>query len=390
MTHTELDKMNQSRTACIKPIAIVLPQFHPIPENDKWWGPGFTEWNNVVKATPLFRSHYQPHLPADLGFYDLRLKETQIAQAEMARTYGIYGFCYYHYWFNGKRLLETPVNNMLSSKCPNFPFMLCWANENWARTWDGSEKKTLMKQEYSPDDFRNHAKHLVQYFRDPRYIRIANKPVFAVYNSRVIPDLEVNLLIFREELGKHGIEIFLCSVESFFGGAIGVGKANNYDGAIEFQPHTTHLAEHILYRGEKPRPLLGRSGQLSRLMTRFSMRNRTPDTVVTYSQVVENDIHMRSPPKEPVFPGICPGWDNSARRRHGGAFIVTDSTPETFHKWAKHKVCSTDWETLPDQFLFVNAWNEWAEGNHLEPCQKWGRSYLEALNTAVTGHLQLR
>jgi len=172
----------------LRPIAIHLPQFHPVPENDDWWGKGFTEWRNVVQARPRFRGRYQPHIPADMGFYDMRFPEVRQQQAHLAQEYGIYGFCYYHYWFNGRRILERPVQEILESGDPDFPFMLCWANENWARVWDGSDKSVLLGQEYSEDDHRAHAEALMPYFKDPRYIRINNKPVFAIYKDGDIPD----------------------------------------------------------------------------------------------------------------------------------------------------------------------------------------------------------
>ncbi len=188
----------------VRAIAFYLPQFHPIPENDAWWGKGFTEWTNVAKARPLFRGHYQPHLPADLGFYDLRLPEAREAQAELAREHGISGFCYFHYWFNGKRLLERPFDEVLASGKPDFPFCLCWANETWSRRWLGEDKEILIQQTYSVEDFRNHARWLARAFADERYIRVNGRPVFVIYRYSGIPKEIPAIAILREELNKQG------------------------------------------------------------------------------------------------------------------------------------------------------------------------------------------
>ncbi len=180
----------------VRGIAFHLPQFHPIPENDEWWGKGFTEWTNVAKATPRFPGHYQPHLPADLGFYDLRLPEARAAQAELAARYGIYGFCYYHYWFSGRRLLERPVNEIWKSGEPDFPFCLCWANENWTRQWDGQNAQVLLEQHYSAADDLAHIRSLIPLFKDRRYIRVADRPLLLVYRASRLPE--------PEKLWQHG------------------------------------------------------------------------------------------------------------------------------------------------------------------------------------------
>src|SRR6266478_229140 len=188
----------------IRPIAFYLPQYHTIPENDIWWGKGFTEWTNVVKARPQFKGHYQPHLPGELGFYDLRLEEVRQRQAALAREYGLYGFCYYHYWFNGRRILERPFKEVLASGKPDFPFCLCWANENWTRVWDGGGQDVLLQQHYSAEDDRQHIRWLANAFRDPRYIRIGGRPLFLVYRTELLPDPARTAAIWRNEVAKAG------------------------------------------------------------------------------------------------------------------------------------------------------------------------------------------
>src|SRR5918911_547953 len=220
----------------VRAIAFYLPQYHPIPENDRWWGKGFTEWTNVARARPLFPGHYQPHLPADLGFYDLRLPETRMVQAELARTHGIEGFCYWHYWFNGRRLLERPFNEVLASGEPDFPFCLAWANENWTRVWNGSERDVLIGQQYNEEDDRQHIRSLLAAFRDERYIRIDGKPVFLVYRAAKIPDPLRTTEVWREEAQKAGVgDLYLCRIESFPDERTDPARLG-FDAAVEFHP----------------------------------------------------------------------------------------------------------------------------------------------------------
>lgn len=365
----------------IKPIALVLPQFHPIPENDEWWGKGFTEWTNVVKARPRFRGHAQPHLPKDLGFYDLRLPETREAQAELAKQYGIFGFCYYHYWFNGRRILEKPVDAILESGKPNFPFMLCWANENWSRNWDGGFDKLLLKQEYSVDDFVNHARHLVKYFRDPRYIRVDGKPFFAIYKDEVGMDLSTCIEAFRDELWKHSIEIYLCRFERRIGTSSDFENAFKlFDAGIEFQPLTRQLSR---IRRSRKQKFFSKCAHVfeNLLLGRLS---RPFDEILDYGAMMKNDLDYDFQKNLPIFPGVCPGWDNSSRRSSDPALILKESTPDLFFHWVEGKIKRTNWDLLPDKYIFINAWNEWAEGNHLEPCERWGTQYLQALERAVS------
>jgi lipopolysaccharide biosynthesis protein len=359
----------------IRTIAFHLPQYHPVPENDEWWGKGFTEWTNVSQAKPLFPGHYQPHLPADLGFYDLRLPEARAAQAELAKAYGIHGFCYYHYWFSGKRILERPVNDILKSGEPDFPFCICWANENWTRTWDGQEKAVLLEQKYSESDDRAHIRSLADTFRDPRYIRIDGKPLFLVYRTTKLPDPKRTAEIWREEAKNMGIgELFLCRVESFSGDGATHPHEIGFDASVEFQPDGRHVGDH-LYRSRFIQ-------KLDRIGIDLK-RHGENHSIFSYAQLVENAIADNRSIPYTKFPCVTPQWDNSARRRKNGAFIFHGSTPELYEKWLRAAIDKVKSDRPDENIVFINAWNEWGEGNHLEPCQKWGCAYLEATKRAI-------
>lgn len=370
----------------IRPIAIHLPQFHPIPENDEWWGKGFTEWTNVTKAKPLFKGHYQPHLPADLGFYDLRLPEARQAQADLAREYGIYGFCYYHYWFNGRRILERPFQEIFESGKPDFPFMLCWANENWTRRWDGGDETVLLEQSYSKEDAYNHIKYLINVFKDDRYIKINGKPVFAFYRSTIIPNLSEYLSIFREEAAKENMELYLCRFESF--GIGGKEASKEFNAAIEFQPFSYMFGEFINIKSlEYSRNLKERV--INKLLKHIGFQEKVKNKIFEYYNRVDYDAYIdfvlknyKHPTDYRRYPCVTPGWDNTARRKNK-SFLFKENNPQKFGEWTSfHKnnfIPYSDEENL----VFVNAWNEWAEGNHLEPCRKWGLQFLEAFETNI-------
>lgn len=339
---------------------MVLPQFHPFKENDAWWGKGFTEWTNVTKATPRYRGHYQPHLPADLGFYDLRLPQTREDMANLAKEYDIHGFCIYHYWFNGKQLMERPVNEMLAMGKPDFPFMLCWANENWTRRWDGQDEEVLIKQNYSPQDHREHAAWLCQNaFKDSRYIKIDGKPFFLFYNIHIIPDLKETIEIWRDEVRKHGFEdIYLAGVRTSQD-AITDTEAMSFDATVEWQPDWKNLTF------------------LPDLCNRLKIKLDigTSYRKITFDEVVKKMDALPNP-KNKFYKCIMPGWDNTARRKHN-AFIIDGSTPEKYGKWLETICDKAITYSEEENFVFINAWNEWAEGNYLEPDRKWGRQYLE-------------
>ena len=355
----------------VRPIAIHLPQFHPFPENDQWWGKGFTEWTNVAKSRPLFEGHYQPHIPADLGFYDLRLEESRIAQAELAREYGIYGFCHYHYWFNGKRLMQRPLDDMLRTGTPDFPFLLCWANENWNRRWDGNEAQSLIRQEYSEKDDIEHIHFLCKtFFADPRYIRVNGKPFFIVYRPKLFPDIKDTIRTWRREAINAGLgELYLGYMQGFRTKEDPVSLG--FDVAVDFQPDFyTSLP---VYRGTFSKRMQD--------MLRFKKTVYADNSIRSYPAYVKS-VKSLPTPSYKQFPCVSPMWDNTARRK-SGAFILKDSDPAVYEDWLRFELNKFAPPSPEENFVFINAWNEWAEGNHLEPCQKWGRAYLEATQRAL-------
>lgn len=348
-------------------LAHYLPQFHPIPENDEWWGKGFTEWTNVAKARPLYRGHYQPHVPADLGHYDLRVPEVRAAQAELAKQYGIDGFLYYHYWFHGRRLLERPFAEVLASGEPDFPFALCWANENWTRIWDGGTKHKLMVQYHCPDDDLAHIRALAPAFADKRYVRIDGRPVFGVYRASELPDPKRTCDIWREECVRLGVgEPYLVRIEAFGDDDREDPAWQGFDAGVEFNPDAFRLGRR-------------RHATLPHRLARKAFHRKSAyrmNYVYSYERVVDLALAAQQPAWK-RFRGVTPGWDNSARRRFH-ARILHGSTPALYEKWVRGVVRQFTPYSPEENLVFVNAWNEWAEGNHLEPDLQWGRAYLEA------------
>ena len=372
-----------------KLIAFYLPQYHPIPENDAWWGKGFTEWTNVAYARPRFRGHHQPDLPADLGFYDLRVPEVREAQAALAREHGVHGFCYYHYWFNGRRILERPFQEVLASGQPDFPFCLCWANENWTRTWDGMDQQVLLAQQYGEADDRAHLRSLAPAFADPRYLRVDGKPLFLVYRASHLPDSRRTTGIWREEAVRLGLgELFLCRVESNFSSERSDPRPLGFDAAVEFQPDVPEIIRH-----HKPRPQ-GWHGFPRRVREGLWWRVRKLGARAGIGTVKYSVYDFRRLPEmmlakpEPDylrFPGVSPGWDNSPRRQAGGGTIFNHATPGVYEAWLQATAQRLGSRRSEHQLIFVNAWNEWGEGCHLEPCQRWGHAYLKATRRVMQG-----
>lgn len=344
----------------VRLIAFYLPQFHPIPENDLWWGDGFTEWRNVAKADPLFAGHYQPHIPADVGFYDLRCPETRQQQAELAAEYGLHGLCYYHYWFQGRRLLERPFNEVLASGRPDFPFCLCWANDPWSRKWDGRTRDLLMPQTYSFEDDRAHIRWLIPALTDPRAIQVDGKPIFLVYRAKDLPDPQRTTDLWREEAQKSDLKgLYLLAMETAWDlgwDATEVG----FDAKVLFQPQFGRLITH----GHRV-PIAG------------SDSLHVYDYKETWPILAEPGLV-----NYPRFDTVCPSWDNTARVG-SNAVVLHNSTPEEYEAWLTYALEKAQRRPAGQRLVFLNAWNEWAEGCHLEPDQRHGCAYLAATRSAL-------
>jgi lipopolysaccharide biosynthesis protein len=350
----------------VRAIAFYLPQYYPTAENDAWWGKGFTEWTKVVEGRPLFHGHHQPQLPADLGFYDLRLPDVRQAQAQLARQYGIHGFCYYHYWLDGKHLLDRPFAEVLASGKPDFPFCLCWANHNWTRRWDGLNNEVLIAQNHTPAGDRAMIRELIPAFRDPRYIRIDGRPLFLVYRASELSDPRAVARAWREEAVAAGLPgLYLVRAEVHDDAHTQQDPAQvGFDAAYEFPPHGIRVAT----------PSSATPG----LDTAFS------GLAYEYGEVAR-DFATRPTPSYRRFHAVMPAWDNTARvgRR---AHIAVNSNPEAYRSWLEIVCNRTRREQQGDERLvFINGWNEWAEGCHLEPDRRYGLAWLEATRAALSG-----
>lgn len=344
-------------------VALYLPQFHPVPENDAWWEPGFTEWTNVAKAKPLFWGHKQPNLPADLGFYDLRVPEVRQVQADMARAHGIEAFCYWHYWFgDGKRLLERPFNEVLASGQPDFPFCLAWANQSWTGIWHGEPHRVLAEQTYpGPEDDARHFYAVLPALRDKRYFRVDGKALFLVYAPREVPDLPRFTDQWRELAHKEGVgELHLMGVFS-------------YSRPVELRGLDSATFN----------PPLGRAldAPLGRWLKRFPHRRRP--RMARYTDFVATMGFERAWPAT-HYPTVLSNWDNTPRSGMNG-YVLRGSTPERFAAHLRDACRIVQDRDPQHRIVFIKSWNEWAEGNHLEPNRDWGMAYLEAVRAVVGG-----
>lgn len=347
-------------------MAFYLPQYHPFPENDQHWGTGFTEWNNVVRARPLFPGHHQPHLPADLGFYDLRVPEVRHQQLEMALSAGISAFAMYHYWFHGRRLMQRPIDDFFQDPVHDVKYLLCWANESWTLEWRGQDDVATIEQGYSEEDDATHAKVLTEkYFANERYFRVEGRAVFLIYNPHLLPNPVATVAAFREAAAAAGVDLLL-------GGCVAFQEDTDVrdwglDFSVRWAPNWLTIQR---ARDDKLSPLLKAE---SRLLAKWWKRFRN-NTVYDYDRV--RDEHLGQPKLEwPTCESAFPTWDNTARRAHGDAIIVRGATPAAFEQWLRALVARLRPSDPP--LVFVNAWNEWAEGCHLEPDDRWGQQWLE-------------
>ena len=360
------DDAFQRKPETPKVMAFYLPQFHQFKENNEWHGKGFTEWTNVTKAVPQFLGHHQPQLPIDVGFYDLSSPKIMYRQVELAKQYGIYGFCFHYYWFSGgKRLLETPIFNWLHNKDLDFPFCLCWANENWSKLWDGGNREVLMKQESRPEDAPDFFRDILPFLQDERYVRIDGKPLLIIYRPNLFT--KENWLVFAKtlrekaaEAGLPGLYLSMVGVDYFEGTPSEWG----FDAMVEFPPmRITHLREYV--KDGNP------------INPEFKGFVYTMENAIRSGEIfkVESEV--------PVFRGCFPTWDNTSRKAYSNASVYLQS-PELYKEWLSGLIKWEKEHNSPDkQFIFVNAWNEWAEGAHLEPDSRYGYAYLNATRKAL-------
>ncbi|MFL9831958.1 glycoside hydrolase family 99-like domain-containing protein [Flavobacterium sp. ST-87] len=358
----------------IRFLAYYLPQYHPIPENDKWWGKGFTEWTNVAKAKPLFKGHYQPILPADLGFYDLRVPEVQEQQSELALRYGIDGFIYYQYWFgNGKMLLEKPAEAMLKNKNIKIPFCFCWANETWKGIWHGLDNPNVLIEQTYPgeQDYCNYFNYLLPFFKDERYIKVDNKLVFHIYRLDDIPDLDFFLDIFNQLAIKNGFEgVWFVATHANSNIVIQNTKIYGHVGLDIF--NSMRYEQSFKYRSGT---FLGKVERKLNKKFKISLVNWNPfilDYRIAIEKLHVNFIHKK------YIACVFPNWDNSARAGIK-AMIFKNSNPEIWKQHLRVTLNEIEKNSENPPFLIVKSWNEWAEGNYLEPDTKFGMQWLEAL-----------
>jgi len=378
-------------------IAFYLPQFHPIPENDAWWGKGFTEWTNVTKARPLFKGHYQPRLPADLGFYDLRVPDVREAQAELARNAGIEGFCYFHYWFGGKHLLERPFTEVVASGKPEFPFCLCWANQTWSGIWHGDPGRTLIEQTYpGSEDNRRHFLSLREAFLDERYLQFEGRPIFVIYRPTEFPDVKTFIRQWQDLAVQIGLPGIHFVAHLFPGESCWDFRSRGFDSCTvvsSLKVFGVSLRQIVLRQNGNPFQVSARAsmgGQRDELngfirdwmWRRYRMSlGHFGWNVRLYRHALPYLLHGCSDQHD-VYPSVTPNWDNTPRS-HTRGVVLHGSTPELFRSHLREALNLVKSRPMEDRIVFVKSWNEWAEGNYLEPDREFGHDYLKVIREEI-------
>jgi hypothetical protein len=374
----------------VKLLAFYFPQFHAIPENDEWWGKGFTDWVNVRGARPMFDGHYQPRVPLGNRYYDQSEKATIEWQIETARSHGVHGFCHYHYWFDGKQLLNTPTDIVMESKELDFPFCLAWANETWSRRWDGRDHHILQEQTHRPDKaiWEAHFNYLFRAWSDERAIKVDGKPLFLIYRAHRVNQIGEMFDFWRELAHRRGLPgLYFATIKQYEFPMPEVLK--HFDAVVQFQPFEALYSPDF----EVPLPTIqrGRAVQLARRLlpekaqdvlraVRYSLFEGL--TFYDYDSVWKHILKAEREAGIPAFPGAFVDWDNTARYKKR-ARIFRGASPERFEHWFRQLVQVTAQRPAPEHFIFLNAWNEWAEGTYLEPDARYGSKYLEAVRRSL-------
>ncbi|HLP81281.1 MAG TPA: glycoside hydrolase family 99-like domain-containing protein [Nitrosomonas sp.] len=370
----------------IKPIAMFFPQFHAIPENDRWWGRGFTDWENVKSGEPQFSGHYQPRVPANRLYYDQSSKEILRWQIELAKRHGIFGFCHYHYWFDGKQLLETPTNLVLEDPSLDLPFCLSWANETWSRRWDGRDSHILIQQTHPPteESWRRHYGYLIRAWKDPRAIKVDGKPVFVIYRPQNIEKIDDMLKYWRCLAEKDGLPGLYFIFQKTYD-LPNRSQLNGFDALFHFQPFEAVYSPNYNAASIKKSPLFRLVRRLPERYQDFlrSLHAKmvTNLTFHNYDSIWEQIVELRADRSLTTYPGAFVDWDNTARYKRR-ATVFKGASPARFKFWFSKLLKTMPERQLPENFIFINAWNEWSEGAYLEPDERFGLQYLESIRDA--------
>lgn len=363
----------------MKIIAFYLPQFHTFPENDTWWGKHFTEWKNVKSALPLFKGHQQPKVPLDKRYYDLTDRKILRWQAELAEKYGIYGFCYYHYWFEGKLLMERPMELMLEDKSITLPFCISWVNEDWTRAWALKSREILIKQTYGNSmDWEKHFYYLLPFFKDERYIRIEDEPIFIIYRPELIEPLYEMTALWKRLAVENGLKGIKLIYQQVFYNHQRDGGGELFDYGIEYQP------TYVRRKQMKTLPVVIRKIR-NEAVNRFCLQQRKGSTITyDYDDTWKRILRMH-PKDSKMIPGAFVDWDNTPRY-HKKASLCTGFTIDKFEKYLTAQIKRTK-EVYRKDMLFLFAWNEWGEGGYLEPDTLYGYRRLETIKKALEKNL---